>query len=115
MDRNIIDVLERGEGEGIEFKSEYTNRICRTICAFANTKGGTIYLGISDKGGNHSERVVGIKDPHDVISKVQNVASSCEPSILIRINKKPVDSRKVEGKVLVVVEVDQSESIHKYN
>ena len=73
MDKGIVDVLERGEGEGIEFKSAYTNRVGRTICAFANTKGGTIYLGISDKGNNRSERAVGIKDPHDVISKVQEL------------------------------------------
>ena len=116
MDRSIVDVLERGEGEGIEFKLEYTSRVGRTICAFANTKGGTIYLGISDNGNNRSERVVGIKDPHDVISRVQNVASSCDPPILVRINKKPVDSGKVGGKILVVVEVDQSaEPFHKYN
>ena len=115
MNRDIIDVLGRGEGEGIEFKSEYTNRVGRTICSFANTKGGTIYLGISDKGNNPSERVVGIDDPYDVISRVQDVANSCEPSILIRINKKLVDSGNVKGKVLVVVEVDPSESIHRYN
>ena len=115
MDRNIVDVLGRGEGEGIEFKSEYTNRVGRTICAFANTKGGTIYLGISDRGNNHYGRVIGVKDPHDVISRLQNVANSCEPPILIRINKKLVDSGNVEGKVLVVVEVDPSEAIHKYS
>lgn len=116
MDKGIVDVLERGEGERIEFKSAYTNRVGRTICAFANTKGGTIYLGISDKGNNRSERAVGIKDPHDVISKVQDVASSCDPPILVRINKKPVDSGEVGSKVLVVVEVDQSaEPFHKYN
>lgn len=37
MDRDIIYVLDLGEGEGIEFKSEYTNKVGRTICSFANT------------------------------------------------------------------------------
>jgi ATP-dependent DNA helicase RecG len=36
------------EGLTVEFKQEYTEEIKKTIAAFANTRGGTLYVGIND-------------------------------------------------------------------
>lgn len=45
MQREITTTLEKGEGERIEFKSEFTTKqIGKTLSAFANTKGGKIYI-----------------------------------------------------------------------
>ena len=38
------------ESEIIELKREYTADIRKEIIAFANTNGGTIYVGIDDNG-----------------------------------------------------------------
>lgn len=38
------------ETQTIEYKEKFNDRALETLCAFANTKGGTLYIGISDKG-----------------------------------------------------------------
>ena len=42
------------ETERVEFKLTGTDEIYKEVIAFANTDGGTIYIGIDDKG-NHAE------------------------------------------------------------
>ncbi|NMD15342.1 MAG: ATP-binding protein [Bacteroidales bacterium] len=38
------------EQQNIEFKSQWSDTILKTACAFANTIGGSIYIGIDDNG-----------------------------------------------------------------
>jgi len=38
------------ETQDIEYKESFSDRALRTLCAFANTKGGILYIGISDSG-----------------------------------------------------------------
>ena len=38
--------MELRGSDRIEFKLEVNERICKTVVAFANTLGGTIYVGI---------------------------------------------------------------------
>ena len=45
------------ESETVELKQELTKNIKKEIVAFANSKGGTIYIGITDTGG-----ILGLKD-----------------------------------------------------
>ena len=33
------------EQQNIEFKSQWADNILKTVCAFANTNGGSIYIG----------------------------------------------------------------------
>jgi len=40
--------IATGENLTTEFKREYTEEIKKTIVAFANTAGGTLYVGIKD-------------------------------------------------------------------
>ena len=47
------------ESETIELKQELTKKIKKEIVAFANTKGGTIYIGINDNG-----EVLGLNNAH---------------------------------------------------
>ena len=63
--KNYDYIISKGEGEGIEFKPtlscHFTNKtwhgkyevnykIAKTICAFLNSKGGLLFIGVSDKG-----------------------------------------------------------------
>lgn len=54
-------VLAKGEGIGVEFKSTLSRttkqKILETICAFLNTRGGIILVGVSDEG-----KVLGLGD-----------------------------------------------------
>jgi len=38
------------EGQTLEFKRQWTDRALEDLAAFANTKGGTLLLGIRDDG-----------------------------------------------------------------
>jgi ATP-dependent DNA helicase RecG len=61
----IKQLLKEGEGLHVEFKESMTSlprSLFDSVCAFLNTDGGTILLGVSDTG-----KVVGI-DPDTVAS-----------------------------------------------
>ena len=65
------------ESEIIELKREYTADIRKEIIAFANTDGGTIYVGIDDNGD-----IVGIDDCDALMLKIGNlVRDSIKPDI----------------------------------
>ncbi|MDI6721262.1 MAG: ATP-binding protein [Candidatus Aenigmarchaeota archaeon] len=58
MDKGqIIELVKNGENEGLELKESCpsNNKISETICAFANTDGGFLILGI-----NKNKKVKGL-------------------------------------------------------
>lgn len=76
----LESLLSSEEGKTLEFK-ENTNsltKILQTIIAFANTAGGTIVIGVTDK----TKEVVGIKDVLKEEEKIANaIADSIAPLI----------------------------------
>ncbi len=81
---NINDIIVAPEGTTLEFK-ENTNsndKIIHTIIAFANTSGGRILIGISDK----ERRIIGLDNPHQISEMLAGVIhDSIEPRILPNI------------------------------
>ena len=55
------------ESETIELKQIYTSEIKKEIVAFANTKGGIIYIGVSDEG-----EIVGIDNADFIMQQLSN-------------------------------------------
>lgn len=55
------------ENEQIEFKMKATDEIYKEVIAFANTDGGTIYIGIDDNGN-----AIGLDDMDDTYTRVTN-------------------------------------------
>ena len=49
------------ESEIVELKSQVVGDICKEIIAFANSKGGTLYIGVEDNGN-----VVGVENADKV-------------------------------------------------
>ncbi len=46
----LIELIKAGEGVAAEFKASFDKEAIETSVAFANTKGGVILIGVSDKG-----------------------------------------------------------------
>ena len=63
------------ESETIELKRELTKNIKKEIVAFANTKGGTIYIGIDDDGN-----IIGLKN---INSDIEALSSMIHDGIII--------------------------------
>jgi len=67
------------EGKTVELKREYTENIKKTVIAFANTDGGTVYIGIEDDG-----TIVGIEDADDTILRMGNaIRDAIRPDITL--------------------------------
>ncbi|MBO5523417.1 MAG: ATP-binding protein, partial [Roseburia sp.] len=69
------------ETEHIEFKSQMTDEIYKEVIAFANTDGGTIYIGIDDNGNE-----VGIDDVDETYTRITNgIRDAIQPDVTMFI------------------------------
>ncbi len=57
----------RYENENTEFKQKYADDIYKEVIAFANTEGGTIFIGVTDDG-----EPVGLKNVDDTYTRITN-------------------------------------------
>ena len=78
----LTDVIEIGEGYRVEFKERLSNKIDKDMAAFATSRGGKIYLGISDHG-----EVKGINITNKLRSQVEDIARNCKPSVPITLRE----------------------------
>lgn len=89
------------ESETIEFKSELTNDLKKEITAFANTRGGTIYIGVED-GGN----IAGIQgSPERICEQISSmVHDGIKPDVTIFVE---IMTERVENKNIVKIVVQR--------
>lgn len=74
----------RPEGKTLEFKRDASSAtpILKTVCAFANTAGGTLLVGIEDRTGS----IVGVPDPLDAEERLTSIiADGITPHLLPEI------------------------------
>jgi ATP-dependent DNA helicase RecG len=65
------------EDEKTEFKREFTPEIKKEVIAFANTSGGTIYIGIDDDGKPYA-----LPNPDEVLLRITNsIRESIQPDV----------------------------------
>ncbi|MGB0931413.1 MAG: helix-turn-helix domain-containing protein, partial [Chitinophagales bacterium] len=90
----ILQWIDQGEGTTIEFKMQVTHvsKIAKTLCAFANTKGGTMVVGITDDG-----EMVGVINPEQTKTKLLQAAMMSELPIVIQL-----DEFEVESSVIII-------------
>ena len=55
------------EDQSTEFKESWRDEHLKNICAFANTKGGRLFIGINDNG-----QIVGVKDSKKLLDDIPN-------------------------------------------
>ncbi len=87
----LTEIIARGEGASIEFKQSFSPDLGKELCAFANSSGGKILLGITDNG-----EILGVDDSNRLKSRIQDTARSADPSITI-------DIEQIESVICIVV------------
>lgn len=82
------------ESQNVEFKSNWRNDYLKTICAFANTEGGELIIGVDDNG-----TILGVTDLDDLLVEIPN-------RIKNRLGIVPdVRSAIQKGKEIIIVSV----------
>ena len=91
--------ITQGENTTTEFKENFDQEVIETTVAFANTHGGIILIGVSDKG-----EIRGITIGKETLSDVSNrIAQATEPRVIVE-----VESVAVEGQSVLLVHIAET-------
>lgn len=83
------------ESEHIEYKSQVNDDIYKEVIAFANTDGGTIYIGIDDKGN-----LIGIDDVDETYTRLTNgIRDAIQPDVTMFVRYELQENRIVRIEV----------------
>ena len=88
----IEDLIQGGESERVEFKQNFEgdSKWLRTVCAFANGQGGTIFFGVAD-----DTSIQGLDNPRSVDWVAQRIRDSVEPFPVYQYKVTAVQGKKV--------------------
>jgi len=87
----LIRLIGHGESEAIEFKENFDKEAIETAGAFANTKGGSILIGLSEKG-----KAKGIQVGKGTVKDWANqISLSTEPRVIPEIEISEIDGKKI--------------------
>ncbi len=91
--KSVEELARIGENENIEFKKGLGERkeILESVCAFANSKGGVILIGVDDNG-----KILGVELGKGTLEDlVSLIVSSIEPKIYPMLSIEEVKGKKV--------------------
>lgn len=95
MENTLNFILQEGEGYKIEFKERMAD-LDREIVAFANSSGGSIFLGVSDDC-----IIKGIQITNQLKSQIVDIARNCDPHIQVALvshhQNKVLEIKVLEG------------------
>src|SRR5690606_16212679 len=101
MNTNIQYIAAQGESETVEFKASFSDEVIVSLVAFANHKGGAVYIGIADNGmirgvdlgketlQNWTNEIKAKTQP-SIIPSVEVVEEENKQVVCIRVNEFPV-------------------------
>lgn len=97
----LLDVIDKGENVNVEFKRELDkDEFLETVVAFANTEGGTIFLGVDDNG-----QVKGFRE--EVKDKITDlIADHCDPPIEVQVDSDVL----LKGIPITLVTIEEGEN-----
>ena len=82
----VLNRIQEGEGLHTEFKSSFADRsaVGKTICAFANTEGGVIILGVDD-----SQTIVGVRENSEKLQErlTTFLQTACNTPVSARVDR----------------------------
>ena len=95
------------ENKFTEFKQEFIPDINKTVIAFANTSGGTIFIGEKDDGS-----IIGVKDADSTMLKISNlIRDSIKPDVTLFVD---YEQESIDDKTIIKVIVQKGTSCPYY-
>jgi len=93
-DQELRIAIKNGESQAVEFKSSFSKEVIESVVAFANARGGSVVIGISDPG-----KVVGLTITAETIKNIINqIKQNTQPQIIVDI-----DEYEISGKTVLVI------------
>ena len=92
------------ESQTVEFKESWRDEYLKTVCAFANTDGGTVYIGVNDQA-----EVVGVENIKKLMEDIPNKIMN---TFVIVVNIEVVEEN---GKQFVKMSVPKSQIALSYH
>ena len=88
------------ESGTVELKRKYVDDIKKTVIAFANGDGGTVYIGVEDDGA-----VTGVEDPDGTMLQAANaLRDAIRPDVTLFV---ACNAEELEGKTIVTLRVQR--------
>ena len=100
--KEVLELIEGGENLRCEFKRKVpsSEKIAREMIAFANTRGGIIFIGVDD-----NKDIVGVESEKSEAELIKDAGLNyCEPPLDFNIGYVNLD-----GKEVVIVDIPESE------
>jgi len=109
IDINNLELYrEDNRIEAKKAKSQLPDSIWETYSAFANTDGGIILLGVTERE-DKSLAATGVQDAYKLITDFWNTVNNKQKVSINILTNKMVYEQEVDGKTIVVIEVPRAE------
>ena len=91
---NLLEQIQKGESGSTEFKLSFQKEVIESVVAFANAKGGKIFIGVNDVG-----EIVGISINNESLQKyINTIKQNTQPNLVVDIE---------EYKTVLVVDIQE--------
>lgn len=100
----LLQILKEGESTTIEFKETLNKDIAKSVCSFANTKGGRILIGVKDDG-----TPIGINDDK-CQQEISDQLQKLRPMPEVTIDELPIAATKI-----IIINVEESNMLVSVN
>jgi len=84
-------LIEQGESQTIEFKISFQKEVIESVVAFANAKGGRIFIGVQDDA-----KIVGVDIQQESLQNwINQIKLSSSPSVIPDISVEVIDDKTI--------------------
>lgn len=89
--QKLLHIISKGENDKVEFKSNFNVEVIESLVAFANTSGGMVLLGISDR-----QEIKGINVKTESVQNwINEIKTKTSPVIIPDVEVLEIESRQV--------------------
>ena len=97
--------MKFNETEKVELKRRYTDSIERSIIAFLNTDGGTVYIGVDDDG-----KIVGVDKVDETFKRVSElIYNGISPNAKDFVE---LGSKYIDGKIIIEIRIAKGDGLY---